>query len=184
MGTAGAGPGARGAVLPEGKARAGRLPTVLPGLALAGIGLVLFGLATTQPLWLRAQVGPGLFAHALALGVIGLGAAWALRCALAEPRPEAGGCAADAGCSGAARGMVPGAAWSGPVLLGAVLAFALAVPVLGLVGAAGLAAALAARAAGERRPAALAATVTLLMALVALVGAVLLPVTAPLWPWS
>jgi hypothetical protein len=184
METAGAGPGARDTALPVGGAREGRLPRILPGLALAGMGFVLFALATTQPLWLAEQVGPGLFAHALALGVIVLGAVWTLHCALAAPRTAEDGCAGDQGCAGAARGMASGATWSGPVLLMAVLAFAVAVPLLGLVGASGLAAALAARAAGERRAAPLAATVVGLMALVAVVGALLLPATAPLWPWS
>jgi hypothetical protein len=77
---------------------------------------------------------------------------------------------------------MPGLRHSAPALLGAVLAFALGVPVLGLVLSAGLAAGLAAWGAGERTPLALAVTVLGLMALVALVGVALLPPTAPLWP--
>lgn len=162
---------------PAAPAPALHLRAAVPGLALAGIGAGLFVLARSQPLWLGQSVGPGLFAHALALGVAALGLAHAAACALV-PRP-----AVPAGCgSDHAGGAAPDGWLAGPVLLGAVLAFALLVPVLGLVMAAGLAAGLAARAAGERRAGPLAITVAGLMGLVAAVGLLLLPPTAPLWP--
>jgi hypothetical protein len=87
-----------------------------------------------------------------------------------------------AGCGGDAGEVAPRRRASAPALLGAVLAFALSLPFLGLVLAAGLAAGLAAWGAGERSARALTVTAGGLMALVVLVGTVLLPPTAPLWP--
>jgi hypothetical protein len=154
-----------------------RARAAVPGLVLAGIGAGLLVLARSQPLWLGQSVGPGLFAHALALGVAVLGLAHAAACAF-FPRPSG-----PAGCGSDHAGGAAPAGWlAGPALLGAVLAFALLVPVLGLVMAAGVAAGLAARAAGERRARPLATTVAGLMGLVAVVGLLLLPSTAPLWP--
>jgi hypothetical protein len=156
--------------------RARLLRRVLPGIAIAAFGCVMFVLARGQPAWIGGNVGPGLMAQLLGIGVIGLGGAWALICVLArEPGPK----------QGTARGEHGGAAGlplSGPALLGAVLVFALTLPVAGLVLAAGLAAAMAAWGAGERTARALAVTVLGLMALVAGIGDILLPPTAPLWP--
>lgn len=153
------------------------LGRMLPGLALCAIGAAMSGLALGQPAWLGGHVGPGLMAQLLSLGVIGLGVAWAMICARdrATPMPSKG-------CGGDCGPPMPGLRHSAPALLGAVLAFALGVPVVGLVLSAGLAAGLAAWGAGERTPRALAVTVLGLMALVALVGVALLPPTAPLWP--
>jgi len=134
-------------------------------------------LAQGQPAWLGGHVGPGLMAQLLAMGVIGLGAVWAVLCAR-SPGPKA----PFAGCGSETGQTAPGLRQSAPALLGAVLAFALSLPLLGLVLAAGLAAGLAAWGAGESTPRPLAATVAGLMALVALVGVTLLPPTAPLWP--
>jgi hypothetical protein len=134
-------------------------------------------LALGQPAWSGGNVGPGLMAQLLAIGVCGLGAVWAVLCAL-RPGPEM----PLAGCGGEAGEVAPGHRASAPALLGAVLAFALGLPFLGLVLGAGLAAGLAAWGAGERSPRALTLTAGGLMALVALVGTVLLPPTAPLWP--
>jgi hypothetical protein len=143
---------------------------MLPGGAIAGAGVAMLALAQGQPAWLGGQFGPGLMARLLGIGVIGLGAAWMAICAISPHPPRT---PAPSGT---------GLAWSGPALLGAVLVFALALPALGLVLAAGLAAMLAALGAGERRPRGLAVTVAGLMALVAGIGELLLPPTAPLWP--
>lgn len=155
--------------------RRAALGRVLPGLALCAIGAGMWVLAQGQPAWLGGHVGPGLMAQLLALGVISLGAVWAMICAqrrVAQTPP--------AGCGREAGQPAPGLRHSAPALLGAMLAFALSLPHVGLVLAAGLAAGLAAWGAGERRPRALALTVAGLMALVALVGVALLPPTAPL----
>jgi hypothetical protein len=150
---------------------------MLPGLALCALGAGMLVLAQGQPAWLGGHVGPGLMARLLGLGVIALGAVWAVVCArAANPTTPATGCGSETGRAATGLGL------SGPALLGAVLAFALSLPVLGLVLSAGLSAALAAWGAGERTPRALAATVAGLMVLVALVGVTLLPPTAPLWP--
>lgn len=150
---------------------------MLPGLALCAIGVGMWVLAQGQPAWLGNQVGPGLMAQLLAIGVINLGAVWAMICArgrMAGRLPS--GCGSETGQP------APDRRHSGPALLGAVLVFALSLPFAGLVLAAGLAAGLAAWGAGENIPRALGLTVAGLMALVALVGLVLLPPTAPLWP--
>jgi hypothetical protein len=153
------------------------LRRMLPGLVLCAIAAGMSGLAQGQPAWLGGHVGPGLMAQILSLGVLGLGVAWAMLLARARVTPTPSqGCGGD--CGAPERGL----RHSAPALLGAVLTFALTLPVLGLVLAAGLAAALAAWGAGERSPRALALTVLGLMALVAIVGVALLPATAPLWP--
>lgn len=153
------------------------LGRVLPGLALCAIGAGMWVLAQGQPAWLGGQIGPGLMARLLAWGVIALGAAWALTCArnrAADMLPSERG--------GETGQPTPGLRHSAPALLGAVLAFALSLPFVGLVLAAGMAAGLTAWGAGERSLRALAMTVAGLMALVSLVGVMLLPPTAPLWP--
>jgi hypothetical protein len=153
---------------------AGPTNRALPGLALAAAGVAMLWLARGQPAWLGAAVGPGLMAQLLGKGVIALGALWALWRAL---RPDAR-CAA-----GCVQGDGAGSRhWSGPTLLGAVLAFALTLPALGLVVSATLAAGLAAWGAGEQSATALVLTVVGLGALTAGIGVTLLPPTAPLWP--
>jgi len=157
--------------------RRAALGPLLPGLALCAIGAGMSGLAQGQPAWLGGHVGPGLIAQLLSFGVLGLGVAWTMICA----RPPAAE-APSPGCGSPPAKPVPGLRHSAPALLGAVLTFALTLPFVGLVLAAGLAAGLAAWGAGERSPRALGLTVAGLMALVALVGVALLPPTAPLWP--
>jgi hypothetical protein len=148
-----------------------------PGLALCAIGAGMSGLAQGQPAWLGGDVGPGLMAQLLSLGVLGLGVARALLSARSPVTPTpTEGCGGDGGSS------MLGLRHSAPALLGAVLTFALSLPLVGLVLAGGLAGALAAWGAGERSARALALTVLGLMALVACVGVALLPPTAPLWP--
>jgi hypothetical protein len=151
------------------------LRRAVPGLVLCAFGAVMLVLAQGQPAWVGGNVGPGLMAQILGYGVIVLGAAWALISAFDERKGTA-----PATCG---HGLsTAGYRYSGPVLLGAVLAFAMALPVAGLVLSAGLASALAAWGAGERKLRAMAATVVGLMTLVAVIGSVLLPPTAPLWP--
>lgn len=135
-------------------------------------------LAQDQPAWRGGHVGPGLMAQILGVGVIGLGGAWALICGLSRPPDQT--LISTAGCRIDSR--TAGLSFSGLALLGAVLVFALTLPVAGLVLSAGLSAAMSAWGAGERKAPALAATVFGLMALVAVIGEILLPPTAPLWP--
>lgn len=142
-------------------------------LAIGLVGVGLWLLSQGQPARLGGAVGPGYMARGLALGVVGLAAVWTLavwRAGLRIP-PRAAVTA-----KASAR---PGA---GLALLGGVLAFALAVPVAGLVAGAALAAGAAAWATGERRAGALAVTALVLAALAAGIGVLLLPPTAPLWP--
>ena len=114
------------------------------------------------------------------MGVIGLGAAWAVLCARA---PAAEAPPPSAGCGGETGGPAPGLSLSAPALLGAGAglraepACSRADPGGGAVGGAG-----GLGRGGERTARALALTVAGLMALVAGVGVVLLPPTAPLWP--
>lgn len=155
---------------------AGAAGRTLPGLALCAAGVAMLWLAGGQPAWLGGHVGPGLMAQLLGKGVIVLGALWALWRAVS---PEPGGSASCGAGDGAGAGAQR---WSGPALLGAVLAFALTLPGLGLVAAAMLAAGLAAWGAGERSAAALGLTVAGLGVLTGVIGVTLLPPTAPLWP--
>jgi hypothetical protein len=171
------------------KGPAGAARRALPGAAICLAGLAMLVVALGQPAWLGGSIGPGLMARAIAAGVIVLGAAWAIWCALS--RPDTGAAAPQdtargrAGCTtdaAADTGRAAPQRHSGPALLAAVLAFALAVPVLGLVAGAALAAAVTAWGAGERALPALVATATGLGGLTALIGVLLLPPTAPLWP--
>jgi hypothetical protein len=146
----------------------------LPGLVLAGTGIAMLWIARGQPVWLGADAGPGLMAQLLGKGVIALGLVFALLRALRPDDTCTTGCGTGDG-KGARR-------LSGPALLGAVLAFALTMPLTGLVTSATLAAALASWGAGERSPVALALTAAALGTLTAGIGLALLPPTAPLWP--
>ncbi len=148
------------------------LKRALPGLALCAVGVAMLLLARGQPAWLGPNVGPGLLAQLLAKGVIAIGSLWAVWLALRTEHDGPKGCGTGATTQ----------SWSGLALLGAVLLFALALPVLGLVISAGLAAALAALGAGERGPVALGLTVAGLSGLTAIIGITFLPPTAPLWP--
>jgi hypothetical protein len=150
------------------------LRRAVPGIALAMIGAGVLLLAGAQPAWLGNDVGPGLMGQLLGKGILALGVLWAVLCAAGWKNVTA------PSCEGAPRMDTPG--MSGPLLLGGVLIFALTLPLFGLVIAAGLAAMCSAIGAGERAPRALALTVIGLACLAALVGVVLLPSTAPLWP--
>ncbi len=141
-------------------------------VALGVVGLGFWLLSRGQPAWLGSAIGPGWMARGLALGIVALAALWGAVSLWSERR-------ADARAIPPARAAQRGA---GPMLLSGVLAFALSVPAAGLIAGAGLAAGFAAWAAGERRAGALAATVATLAALAAVIGLLLLPPTAPLWP--
>jgi hypothetical protein len=136
---------------------------------LASLGAALFGTGLGQPAFVGGRIGPGLFMQGLAAVVIGLavleGIALLLRQPSDRPRP---------------RRSSPLAA--GSLVLGGVAAFAVAVPWLGLAGAAAPAATLAALGAGERRLTGLAITVAAAVLLAAAIGAALLPPTTRLWP--
>jgi hypothetical protein len=153
---------------------AGRIAAPLVLMA-AGGGMWL--LSRSQPAYLGEAIGPGFMARGLAIGVILLAVLW---CAASFLRPVAGGVTADRGATLPPKRAIGGSA--GFALLAGVLAFALSVPSLGLAAGAGLAAGLAAWATGERSPRTLAGTAALLAALTAVIGLVLLPPTAPLWP--
>jgi hypothetical protein len=148
------------------------LKRATPGLALCALGVAMLWFARGQPAWVGANVGPGLMAQLLSKAVIGIGGFWALWRTLRPEQQSSGDCGTEASTQ----------TWSGPALLGAVLLFALTLPMLGLVISAALAATLAALGAGERGPVALGVTVTGLAALTAIVGVTLLPPTTPLWP--
>lgn len=141
-------------------------------LALGLVGIALWVLSQGQPARLGGAIGPGFMARWLALGIVALAALWG---AVSFRR----GPGADAAILPPDRAAQRGA---GLALLGGVLAFALAVPVAGLVAGAAVAAGCAAWATGERRAGALAATMLALAALSAAIGVLLLPPTAPLWP--
>lgn len=147
----------------------------VPGVALAVMGAGVLLLARGQPAWLGNDVGPGLMAQLLGKGIIALGVLWAVLGAIRRKRSATL-------CYGTDTIAPARNDASGPALLGGVLVFALALPWLGMVIAAGLAATMAAFGAGERAPRALALTVFGLTALTAVIGLVLLPPTAPLWP--
>jgi hypothetical protein len=151
------------------------LNRALPGLAIGALGAAMLALAQGQPAWVGGHVGPGLMAQLLGAGVIVLGALWAVIRAFGQDKAKA-----PCGFGPDRAAAHPGQ--SASAILSAVLAFALALPVAGLVLSAGLAAGLAAWGAGERTPRAMAVTVAGLMTLVAAIGALLLPPTAPLWP--
>ena len=148
------------------------LKRAMPGLALCALGVALLWFARGQPAWVGDNVGPGLMAQLLSNGVIGIGGLWALWRALRPEQHSSEGYGTEASTQ----------RWSGPALLGAVLLFALTLPMLGLVISATLAAALAALGAGERGPVALGVTVTGLAVLTTIIGVTLLPPTTPLWP--
>ncbi len=160
---------------PDDAAEERRLPDAAlraaPGLVLCAMGLAVLGLGASQPAWLGAQVGPGLFARLLGFGIAAAGASWAVRCVQ-------GGGQARRGRAAVAQARRS----SGPMLLASVLAFALALPSLGIVASATLAGGVAAVGAGERRAVSLALTTAGLGALAAAIGLTLLPPTAPLWP--
>jgi hypothetical protein len=168
---------------PSGIARRGRdgwrgaLQRAISGVALGSLGCGMLVLAQGQPAWFDGQFGPGLLARYLAVGVIGLGAVWAVLCVR-----RSGSRASPSGCGSEPSAIGSGLGRAAPALLGAVLLFATSLPFLGLVLSAGLAGGLTAWGAGESALRPLCVTVGGLMGLVTLVGLLLLPPTAPLWP--
>ena len=111
-----------------GRARRRRaaLGRMLPGVALCAFGAGMWVLGRrASPAWLGGHVGPGLMAQLLAMGVIGLGAVWAALCARTAR--------VDGSAIGGMRQRNgptprPACATAHTALLGAVLAFALVLP--------------------------------------------------------
>jgi hypothetical protein len=141
-------------------------------LVTAGVGLVL--LASTQPAWRGERIGPGLVAQAMAGGTVVLALLWAVqRWRRDDPSTKEIVCRSGGPASGAA----------GLWLLGAVAAFALLQPLVGLVPAAGATALAAAVGCGAHRLGVLAG-ITAAGALIATgIGRGLLGPTAALWSW-
>ena len=141
-------------------------------LVSAGTGLLL--LASTQPAWRGDRIGPGLVAQAMAGGTVALALLWGFRRLHGDgPRTEWVACTT----------VRPANGTSGLWLLGAVAAFALLQPLVGLVPAAGATALAAAVGCGARRPGVLAA-ITAVGALIATaIGLGLLGSASVLWSW-
>ncbi|MHA7878985.1 MAG: tripartite tricarboxylate transporter TctB family protein [Saccharospirillum sp.] len=147
----------------------------LQGITLATIGLTLWLISRRQPAWFGSDIGPGLLAQYLALAVLGIGLVWTL---LGWAKPQSTQTHRRQPITKAVVAARP------PLLLASVCAFVIALPVTGLVPAAGLAAAMATLGAGERRWWFILLTGVLLMAMTALIGILLLPPATQLWPFS
>ena len=151
-----------------------RLAALAPALVLAILGAAMVGLAYTQPAWLGARIGPGLFAQWLSKGVVALSVLWGI-VILATYR--AGG--AEAPQPDGPRPLVPGFA-----LLAAVMVFAVLLPVAGLIVACAVAAALASWGTGDRSIRALALSALAAGFATLALGLTLLPPATRLWPWD
>jgi hypothetical protein len=141
-------------------------------LAFCVAGALIWLVAIEEPRMIEDRIGPGFMAQVLAAGVIGISLLLWLKTIL--------GWRDDRNREQARQGS--GNAFAGPLLLASVLAFALLVPVLGLVLGAAVVAALGAVAAGDRQPLSIAGMAVALAALVAAIGWAALPASAPLWP--
>ncbi|MEM9973932.1 MAG: tripartite tricarboxylate transporter TctB family protein [Pseudomonadota bacterium] len=136
------------------------------------LGALMFALALTQPAWLDGRIGPGLFARWLSAAAIFMSVIWFV-VALLQHAP-----AHDAArVTGEAPSLLPGLG-----LLSGVVAFAIAMPVVGMVAACALTACVVSLGAGERgwTPNTLSALSGAGAALA--VGLTLLPPGARLWP--
>ena len=145
-----------------------RRAAMMQAAAVTGLGLALLALAYTQPAWLGARIGPGLFAQWLAKAVVALGAAM-------------GGLAVAGRLRGARLPAVASLA-SGITVLAGVALFAWLARDAGLVLCCAVAAAMTGWAAGERRMAAVAGAAGVGAAAAVAIGYTLLPEAAPLWP--
>ncbi|MEM6973153.1 MAG: tripartite tricarboxylate transporter TctB family protein [Pseudomonadota bacterium] len=151
-------------------------PRILAPVFTAALGVALFLLSLTQPAWLDDRIGPGLFARWLSAGVIALSTTWF---AVALMRRDPADSDADPLPSRAEPRPSPRA---GAGLLGGVAAFALTMPMLGLVAASALAALVASWGAGDRGLGALTLSGLAGGAAALAVGLSLLPPGARLWP--
>ena len=160
-----------------------RLAPLAAPIFLVVLGLVLFSLAGTQPAWLDGRIGPGLLAQWLSIGVIALSAIWLLVAAFGVRGGRSGGLL-DAGDQAhwADNAATNGSIAAGLGLLSGVAAFALVLPVTGLVIACALAAGLVGWSTGERRAIGLGITIALGAAVPLILGATLLPPGTQLWP--
>jgi hypothetical protein len=154
------------------------LADLAPALAVTAMGLGLLALAYTQPAWLGARVGPGLFAQWSAKGVTLLGLAMAGLAALGWP--VAGPPPARVSVAGPPPARSSLAA--GLVILGGAALFAAFARDIGLVAACALAAAATGWAAGERDRAAVLRSATIGAVAAVAIGYTLLPEAAPIWP--
>ncbi len=141
-------------------------------LVTTGVGLVL--LASTQPAWRGERIGPGLVAQAMAGGTVTLALLWAVqRWRRDDPPPREIVCRSGGSATGAA----------GLWLLGAIAAFALLQPQVGLVPAAGATALATAVGCGARRPGVLAGITAAGTLIATAIGLGLLGPVAVLWSW-
>lgn len=148
----------------------GRLSRISAPAILGALGAGILAIASQQPGFVDGRIGPGLFAQVFALSVVALALLWA---ALAVFSPS------DQENDERRLPWLPGLC-----LIGAVAAFIVLRPIVGLVPTAGAVALLASLGAGDRSGLALIASV-LIGGLVAwVIGQLLLPPTTALWPWS
>lgn len=156
------------------------IAALVPPLALCVIGILMLFMAYTQPAWIDNRIGPGLFAHWLAKGIIILSVIWAALSAIRAPRRRDYALSATATNSSTAR-----PSWTpGLSLLSAVAAFIFLMPGAGMVIACAITASIAGWGAGDRRWYALAITAAIAGMIAYAIGVTLLPPTIRLWPWS
>lgn len=154
------------------------IAALVPPLALCTIGVLILFMAYTQPAWIDDRIGPGLFAHWLAKGIIILSIVWTALSAMRARRWRDD--EAPSHSLGATR-----PSWApGLSLLSAVAAFILLMPSAGMVIACAITASIAGWGAGDRRWYALAITAAAAGIIAFSIGATLLPPTTRLWPWS
>lgn len=150
--------------------RKAKVEVLAAPLALGGCGTLMLIVALTQPAFLGNRIGPGLFAQIFAGAVVALTAVWLSFAAVQHPvmarRTERSP-------------IVPGVA-----LLGAVVAFIVLRPILGLVFTMMGVAVLASIGAGERTLRAFVVSALVSAGVAWAIGAALLPPTTALWPWS
>lgn len=136
------------------------------------LGATMFGLALTQPAWLGARIGPGLFARWLSAAVMVMSLIWFVAALIKDAPTEEARRAAESAPS----------MLSGFGLLSGVAIFALAMPITGMVIACALTAIVVSWGAGERgwgdHVVSAASGAGAAMA----VGLTLLPPGARLWP--
>lgn len=136
------------------------------------LGACMFVLALTQPAWLDNRIGPGLFARWLSASVVFTSVIWCVAALLQhDPAEDA------ARETGRLASIVPGFG-----LLAGVAAFALAMPVTGMVIACALTAFVVSLGAGERGWAGLLLSVLSGAGAALAIGLTLLPPGARLWP--
>ncbi|MEM9781306.1 MAG: tripartite tricarboxylate transporter TctB family protein [Pseudomonadota bacterium] len=112
------------------KGRAPLTSETLGPLVFLGLGLAMMGLALTQPAWIDGRIGPGLFGRWLSAAVIAMAMVWFVAARHSSTAPA----------RRPARSADAPPLFHGIGLLAGVALFALALPMVGLVGASALAA--------------------------------------------